>query len=539
MRARGFGHDRARAQARSYAEGENSMKSRNPMKTMHAKGFSSLPALLLAFSMLAGCGGEDPVRTDARPPDVAGAGAEAPDDAGALRPWPDNPAYWQRDGRPLLLAGGSATDHLFIGDIASSDGARTENVRAHLDAIAAAGGNYVRNVMSQRASDPDWRPHLHLGGGRFDLDRWNPAYWRRFEEFLAWTHELGMVVQIELWDPWDFSGAASVHWPGSAWRPANNVNYDADQSGLPDEWEHAPWMRQPSGRREHPFFWTVPGLYNDNPAILRRQEAFVDKVLSYALRYPHVLYCIDNEFSGDARWTRYWARYVRERARSQGRTIQVCELWTRHQMETGRFPNRYELPDVLDFYDISQVNHLFGQEHYDRVLAIHRHLQAAGQERPLTSTKIYKAGDPGVRSFWRHLAAGTGAVRFHRYIRRASDGAGNGFNEAAQASLAALRKLQTRVEPWALQPRNDLLRARDDDEAYLAARPGEAYFLYFTDGGEVGLDLAGHAQPFEVRWIDVARGAWGGTETLAGGAVRTLRAPGAGGWVAAIVAADR
>ena len=51
-----------------------------------------------------------------------------------------NPRYWQYKGQPILLLGGSKTDHIFL----------AEGLKEHLDEMVAVGANYVRNTMSQR-----------------------------------------------------------------------------------------------------------------------------------------------------------------------------------------------------------------------------------------------------------------------------------------------------------------------------------------------------------------------------------------------------
>lgn len=91
----------------------------------------------------------------------------------------------------------------------------------------------------------------------------------------------------------------------------------------------------------------------------------------------------------------------------------------------------------------------------------------------------------------------------------------------------------------------ELLSEREDNEAYLAAKPGERYALYFTDGGSVGLDLSDAPGAFDVTWISVslgmttrtsAAGGWRLTKkTIQGGAVVELSAPYQGGWVVALV----
>jgi hypothetical protein len=47
--------------------------------------------------------------------------------------------------------------------------------------------------------------------------------------------------------------------------------------------------------------------------------------------------------------------------------------------------------------------------------------------------------------------------------------------------------------------------------------------------------LKGAKGRFDVRWIDLSAGEWGKRETINGGDIVTIRAPGKGGWAAAIL----
>jgi hypothetical protein len=91
------------------------------------------------------------------------------------------------------------------------------------------------------------------------------------------------------------------------------------------------------------------------------------------------------------------------------------------------------------------------------------------------------------------------------------------------------------IKLWDVEPANQLLSNRENNEAYLATKPGQAYALYFTAGGSVGLDLKAAPGQFEVRWIDIATGEWGKREKIKGGSVATIAAPGKGHWTAAIL----
>ena len=133
-----------------------------------------------------------------------------------------------------------------------------------------------------------------------------------------------------------------------------------------------------------------------------------------------------------------------------------------------------------------------------------------------------------LRKFWRHVIGGAASARFHR------PDSGFGLSEPAKAALRAARKLESRIKLWDVEPADALLSEREPNEAYLTAAPGRAYLLYFTDGGSMGLDLKDAPGSFGVRWVDIATGDWGKTETIQGSAVVPINAPAKGHWAAAI-----
>jgi hypothetical protein len=73
-----------------------------------------------------------------------------------IRPYAKNLRYWQYKGEPVMLLGGSKTDHIFLID----------NLKEHLNEIQEVGANYVRNTMSQREGG-ELKPHKLLPDGRF------------------------------------------------------------------------------------------------------------------------------------------------------------------------------------------------------------------------------------------------------------------------------------------------------------------------------------------------------------------------------------
>ncbi len=444
-------------------------------------------------------------------PPVAASGLEG----GRIQPWPANPFYWEYKGEPVLLVGGSDDDNLFQWP--------AEKLRPHLDAMFSAGGNYVRNTMSDRRDGGfEIYPFLPLPGGKYDLSRWNPEYWSRLEQFLRWTAERDIIVQIEIWDRFDLS---REHWRTHPYKPANNVNYTPEESGFEADYPEHP------GRNRQPFFFTTPGQRH-NRTVLRYQQAFVDKLLSIALEYPHVLYCIDNETSGEEEWSRYWASYIKTKAREKGVRAFVTEMWDPWDVKAPMHQRTFDHPELYDFVDVSQNNHNKGERHWRNALWVRDYLRS--QPRPVNTVKTYGADNnkfghtdqDGIERLWRHLLAGFASARFHR------PPSGLGLNRKAQAALRAVRKAESLVRFWELAPRLDLVSEREENEAYLAANPGKAYLVYFTRGGSVKLQA--EPGPWRLHWIDVDTGDWGEKSAVEGGQI-ALATPGAGNWVAVLV----
>ena len=73
------------------------------------------------------------------------------------------------------------------------------------------------------------------------------------------------------------------------------------------------------------------------------------------------------------------------------------------------------------------------------------------------------------------------------------------------------------------------------EEAYLAARTGEAYAFYFPHGGSVKLDLSSHTTVFKLKWISIGDSEWGKETTVAGGGTAAIATPSEGPWAAAMI----
>ncbi len=444
-----------------------------------------------------------------------------------IEPWSENGWYWSYQGKPVLLIGGSDDDNLFQWPEAE--------LKAHLDKLAEAGGNVIRNTMSDRKDKGfEVYPFLQLQNGKYDLDQWNPEYWERFDRMLRETAKRGIFVQIEVWDRFDYTDSGgSDRWWNHPYNPRNNVNYTYEESGFAERYPDHP------GANRQPFFYTVPALQN-NQTVLKYQQAFARRMLESALRYGHVLYCIDNETSGAEEWARYWAEFIQEQARSRGKTVYITEMWDEWDITAAVHRRTYDHPELYGFVDVSQNNHVKGWAHWERLLKVREYLQ--GHPRPINNTKIYGAdgnrfGDTtqdAVERFWRILLAGCASARFHR------PDSGLGLNGLAVASLRSARAVESRIPFWKLKPRAERLLPPEQGNAWMGAAPGEGAVVFIPrqqPQPEVTVDLSdlGLKRGVSIQWINAETGDARAPEPLgsAGGPV-TLRCPDAGNWVAVI-----
>jgi hypothetical protein len=443
-------------------------------------------------------------------------------DADRIRPYDANPQYWQYKGEPVLLLGGSWQDNLFN---------HPTNLETHLDLLVSVGGNYLRNTMSHR-NEANVFAHAQNADGKFNLDQLNEEYWNRFENFLKRTHERDIIVQIEVWDPHDHYRDREPRggWSKDPYNPLNNVNYTAEESGLPTE---VTYGVTPSPSK-HAFFRTVPALDN-NERVLAYQTAFVDRMLDHSLKYPHVIYCMNNEIGEPNAWGDHWAAHILQRAKEAGVTVFTADMRRNHNIKTDDHRHIYDRTDLYTFLDISQVTGSKGQSHYDEIMYVRDYTKA--KPRPINNVKNYGAAKSGeeesVARFGRFIFAGGASTRFHRPhpVESAEEHAtasswGLGLGPRAQKIIKSMRMVDGAFDFFRSEPRNDLLSDRDPNEAYLLAVPGEQHALYFPAGGSVTLDLSATPGELTLRRIDMDTAEWSPEEAVQGGGPLGVEAPG-------------
>ena len=414
-----------------------------------------------------------------------------------IKPWTENPRYWQYKDEPVLLLGATGNDNLFQND----------NLESHLDSLSMFGGNYVRNTMSDR--DPgNIRAFMSVAPDKYDLEKWNGEYWQRFENLLRLASEREIIVQIEIWDRFDHSREP---WLGDPYNPKNNINYSYAEAGLDNIYPLHP------GQNKQPFFFTVPELQN-NTVMLKYQQNFVKKLLSLSLRYDNVLYCIDNETSGVEEWASYWAGFIREN--SGGKEINLTQMWDNWDVKSEVHKRTLDHPERYSYIDISQNSQIPGQPNWDNAQYVFDYIK--NSPRPVNSTKIY-GSDQGswldrgittkhaVETFCRNVIGGFASSRFHR------PPSGLGLSRTSINCLLTIRKIEEKVKFRDLTPMMNLLETTGENKTFLSAKEGENYVLYFTGPGTAILDLGKWDKTFELNWIPIEKADWDNEGRINGG----------------------
>jgi hypothetical protein len=423
-----------------------------------------------------------------------------------------HPQYWSKNGKNIMLLGGSVEDNLF----------QLDDVETHLDLLKSVGGNYVRNTMSSRDEGNVWA-FAKNDNGLYNLNSWNQEYWNRFDRFLQACAEREIMVQIELWATFDFY---RDNWEVNPFNPKNNVNYTAERVQVPTEINsHPTWT-------ENNFFWSVPTQEN-NLALLGYQQKYIDKLLSYSLNHDNVLYCMDNETSVTAEWGKFWSLYIKKVAKENGREIFTTEMWDPWSLDHVAHRETFDHPEIYDFVDISQNNHNSGDTHWSNGIRQIDRLRFNNMLRPINNVKIY-GNDGGrhqttqnaIESFVRNVLLGASSARFHR------PPSGQGLNDVAQHVIKSMRSYADQADFFNASPANILLSQREENEAFCRAIEGKEYAVYFPKGGEVGLAVSKDKGQVSIKSLDILAATWSEKSTLPvnNGKV-TIKTPSQGHWL--------
>lgn len=442
-------------------------------------------------------------------------------DAERILPSVEHPRFWQYKNEPVFLLGSTTEDNLF----------QHKNIEQELDALVAAGGNYIRCTLSSRDAG-NVQPFARTGDGRYDLEQWNAEYWQRLQTCLLACYERDILVQIELWAFHDFNQKPETpDWDSNPWHPDNNVNYNTSQTHLKRQVGHI-------GRTPHDFFLSLPELNNDT-ILFEYQKRFVDKVLDISLPFPNVPYCMTNEIHPvyPPEWGWFWSDYVRARANAMNLTVNCTEMFWQVDFTHAQHDASYLHPETYNFFEVSQSSFQKADEHWRQLGAAYQRLSE--HPRPMNCVKIYGADSgpdwsgsdrDGLERFWRGILGGTAGVRLHRPPY------GLGGTATGYIHLTSARLLLQRYDVFNSVPdfEHIQLNERDENEAFCASIPESAKIVFFPQAGHVELDVNDLGETVHIQWLDINHTRWYEPSTDQSKNRIVLKTPGEGYWVALV-----
>jgi hypothetical protein len=426
---------------------------------------------------------------------------------GPLQISPRNPRYFQTaTGRIVYLTGSHTWSNLR--DNGTRDPPPAFDYPAYLDFLQAHGHNFFRlwaweqQKWTQQLAGNYWfspGPYARPGPGyaqdgkpRFDLTRFDDAYFERLRGRVQQAEARGIYVSVMLFDGWSVATKGTFTldnpWRGHPFNVVNNTNGvdgDPNHDGL--------------GLESHTLAV---------PTVVALQEAYVRRVVDAVNDLDNVLYEISNESDPGARqWQYHMIELVRrlERGKPKQHPIGMTAAWPNgSNSELTASPADWISPNG-DLKDPP----------------------AADGAKVILNDTDHLCGICGsVAWVWKSFTRGLNPILMDGY-----DGTAVGLGAAGyvatdpmwpaiRRNLGYTQSYAVRMDLGAARPRGDLASSR-----YCLAKPGSEYLVFVPGGGTVTVDLGAAPGPFTIEWFDPATGTSIPGGQLAGGAASSLASP--------------
>lgn len=425
---------------------------------------------------------------------------------------PENPRYFVFRGQPCTLV--TSGEH--YGAVLNLD----FDFLPYLDELHARGLNLTRtfsgtyrevpgsfriagNTLAPQPGryQPPWlRVSKDGEPEKFDLDRFDPAYFQRLKAFLTTAGQRGVVVELVLFCPF----YEPVLWEIDPMNARNNVN---EVGAVPLE----------------------KSLTLDNGGLLEKQLALVRKIVGELKDFDNLYYEICNEpyFGGvTLDWQRRVAATIAEAERELPPT-------RRHLIAQNIANDKAKVEDPDPNVSIFNFHYASPPE----TVAMNW-----GLNRPISFDETgFKGQDDRTyrRQAWEFLLAGGSVFSNldYSFTPDHEDGTAKvehptpgGGSRALREQLATLRRFIESMDFLRMKPEPAAIKSVQGLDGgatlYVLADPGRRYAIYLPSGPRVELTLAVPDGRYTVEWIDARSGrslARGDAEAAQG--TLTLKSP--------------
>ncbi|MBN2377845.1 MAG: hypothetical protein JXD22_15720 [Sedimentisphaerales bacterium] len=434
------------------------------------------------------------------------AGEEKPQSRkGCLRVHPDNPGYFTDvSGRAILLTGSHVWNNLV--DMGPGEPPPQFDFAAYLKFLEKYNHNFIRlwtweHTVWDTSTSKKWgkktphtvSPHPWARTGpdtaldskaKFDLTKFNPAYFKRLRSRVVAAGKRGIYVSIMLFEGWAMQFMPGA-WESHPFHPKNNINgIDGDANG------------DGCGLEIHTL---------TRPEVTRLQEAYVRKVIDTVGDLDNVLYEISNENHPESTlWQYHMIRFIKEYEKTRPKQHPVGMTF---QYKGGENTTLFKSPA-----DWISPNNKGGYCDNPPV--------ADGRKVVLSDTD-HLWGIGGNQSWvWKSFLRGYNPIFMDPYNGKVL---GNPFDpkwEPIRRSMGYTLRYAKRMNLRAMRPQGDLASTK-----YCLADPGREYLVYLPEGGSVVVDLSGGKGEFSLEWFNPSKGVVHQKGTAPGGQSREFSAP--------------
>ncbi|HKR10041.1 MAG TPA: Ig-like domain-containing protein [Gemmatimonadaceae bacterium] len=431
---------------------------------------------------------------------------------GPLRVSKANPRYFADPaGRVVYLTGSHYWKNVQDDDV--NNPPKPFDNRAYLDFLVRHNHNFTRLWVWEQARWSDEVSYSHWiaptiyertgpgvaadGGLKFDVSRFNPAFFARLRQRVVDARARGIYVSVMLFDGWSLEmkpgNAKANPWRAHPFNAANNINgVNGDPNG------------DASGREVQTL--TIP-------AITALQESYVKAVVDAVNEQDNVLYEISNETDSSAiAWQYHMINVLRayEAKKPRQHPIGMTVPWPGS--------NAMVLASPADWVSMN------GDASNPP--------PTNGEKVSLNDTDHLCGICGSIAWVWKSFARGHNPILMDGYDNSpgVSDPAYHPDDpkwETIRRNLGFARSYAQRMDMADARPRGDL-----SSSGFCLAVPGKEYLVFLPDGGSATLNLNGAPGRKSVEWFDPAAERIYADEMVAGGGVVKLRAPFSGAAIA-------
>jgi hypothetical protein len=434
---------------------------------------------------------------------------------GPLRVHPANPRYFtDGSGRAILLTGSHTWGNLQDYQYAALPSPPAMDFNAYLDFLQRHHHNFFRLWAWESSFNPNAKqgtiryspmPYQRPGPGpaldgspRFDLARFNQAYFDRLRTRVMAAGDRGIYVSVMLFNGFSIEGKGNVGgapWQGHPFNPRNNVN-GLDGGG---------------SKAVHTLA---------NPTVTAQQEAYVRKILDTVSDLDNVLYEITNEDTGskaNTAWQSHIIQFIKhyEATKPKQHPVGMTACWPEGSEATL-------LASPADW--ISPATKLPLADGHKVILndTDHSYFWTGLKADGLAAQCAW---------VWENFTRGAQCLFMDPYLDPSHDpgrnqpvgGQPDPYWDTLRKTMGLTRRMAGRMNLAAAKPHDELASSK-----FCLAAPGKEYLVYLPRGQEVTVDLSAASGKMNVEWVHSVEGTPVRAGAVPGGGARTFQVPFAG-----------